>query len=138
MFYRPGGSSKRINAQYDEVYADFIGGATGWLPINKGNTIAVNMCRAAITFQSVAQSLVTKSPMAYEAQVLLEMKSLGGDADAAAWPIDQWQNVVVATMRHAQRAGWVRLRIVNINNSDGTGVSMALQISRTGDSGQAS
>lgn len=135
MFYRPGGNSKRINAQYDEIYADFIGGATGWLPVNKGNNVAVNIVRAAITFQSVAQSLVTKSAIAPEVQVLLELKMFGGDADAAAWPIDQWQNMVVATSRRSHRAGWARLRIVNINNGDATGVSMALQVSRTGDSG---
>lgn len=59
----------------------------------------------------------------------------GGDANNAAFPVDQWQNMVVATSRRAVRAGWVRLRIVNINNSDGTGVAMALQISRTGETG---
>lgn len=135
MFYRPGGSAKRINPQYDTVYADTIGGATGWLPVNKGNTVAVNISRAAITFQSAAQSLVTPSPVAPEVQVIMELKVFGGDPDASARPIDQWQNVVVATSRRAHRAGWVRLRVVNINNGDGTGVVMDLQVSRTGDSG---
>lgn len=132
MFYRPGGTVKAPNRQYDMVYADFIGGATDWLPVSKGNVIAVNACRASIVFASSAKSQVTKSPLAYEAQLLLELKMFGGDNDAAAWPIDQWQNVVVATERHAHCGGWVRLRIVNVNNSDGTGVAMALQISRTG------
>lgn len=138
MFYRPGGAAKRINAQYDEVYADFVGGATGWLPINKGNVISVNIARASIVFASSAQSAVTRTPNAPEVQVLLELKAFGGDADASAWPVDQWQNMVVATMRHANRMGWVRLRIVNINNGDGTGVSLALQVNRTGDSGASS
>ena len=84
-----------------------------------------------------AQSQVTKSPIAMEAQVLLELKMFGGEKDFEAWPIDQWQNLVVATDRRAHRAGWVRLRVVNINNSDGTGVAMALQVSRTGESGVA-
>ena len=135
MFYRPGGAAARISAQYDTAYADFIGGATGWLPINRGDNIAVNVSRAALTFQSVAQSLITPSPVAPEVQVVMELKVFGGDPDASARPIDQWQNLVVATSRRAQRAGWVRLRIININNSDGTGVVMDMQVSRTGDDG---
>lgn len=135
MFYRPGAFAKRINAQYDTVYADFIGGATGWLPINKGDTISVNVSRAALTFQSPAQSLITPSAVAPEVQVLMEAKLFGGDPDASARPIDQWQNMVVATSRRAHRAGWVRLRIVNINNGDGTGVVMDMQVSRTGEDG---
>lgn len=134
MFYRPGGSDTRINVQQDEVYADFIGGATGWLPISKGNVISVNVARASIVYNNPAQSYVTKSPVAPEVQVLLEMKTGAGGSE---WPIDQWQNMVVATMRHANRDGWVRLRIANINNADGTGVAMAMQISRTGDAGAA-
>jgi hypothetical protein len=137
MFYRPGGSNTRINAQYDTVYADFIGGATGWLPVNKGNMVAINVARASIAFQSSAQSLVTKTPIAPEATILMEMKMQGGDANAAAWPIDQWQNMVVATARRAHAGGWWRLRIVNLNNSDGTGVALAMQVSRTGDPGAA-
>lgn len=133
MFYRPGGSDKRINAQYDMCYADFIGAATGWLPINQGDVIAVNICRASIVFSSAASSKVTNSPVAPEVQILMEMKMFGGDLNAAAWPIDQWQNMVVSTERRAKRAGWVRLRIVNINNGDGTGVSLGLQVSRTSD-----
>lgn len=135
MFYRPGGAAKRINVQYDSVYSDAIGGATGWLPVSKGNTISVNVARAALTFQSVAQSLITPSPVAPEAQVIMEMKMFGGDPDGAARPIDQWQNLVVATSRRAHRDGWVRLRVVNINNGDGTGVVMDMQVSRTGDAG---
>lgn len=135
MFYRPGGSATRINAQYDSVYADTIGGATGWLPVSKGNTIAVNIARAALTFQSVAQSLITPSPIAPEAQIIMEMKMFGGDTDAEARPIDQWQNLLVATSRRAHRDGWARLRIININNADGTGVVMDMQVSRTGDTG---
>lgn len=135
MFYRPGGSGNRINAQYDTCYVDFIGGATAWLPINKGDDIAVNVSRAAITFNTPASSLITPSAIAPEAQVLMEMKVFGGDPDASARPIDQWQNMVVATSRRAHRAGWVRLRVVNLNNGDGTGVVMDLQISRTGESG---
>lgn len=135
MFYRPGGTIKRINPQYDTVYADFIGGATGWLPVNKGDNISINVARAALTFQSVALSLITPSAVAPEVQVLMELKIFGGDADASARPIDQWQNMVVATSRRAHRAGWARLRIVNINNGDGTGVVMDMLVSRTGDSG---
>lgn len=135
MFYRQGGSSGRISPQYDAVYADFIGATTGWLPIAKGNVIAVNLARASILFQTSAQSKVTKTPVAPEVQVVLEYKMFGGDKDAEAWPIDQWQNMVVATDRRAHGNGWVRLRIVNINNSDGTGVAMALQVSRSGDPG---
>ena len=135
MYYRPGGGTKPINPQYDMCYSDVIGGATGWLAINKGDTIAVNIVRASIIFSSSAQSRVPKSPIAPEAQVLMEMKMFGGDADDEAWPIDQWQNMVVATDRRAHRAGWVRLRTVNLNSGDGTGVALALQISRTGESG---
>ena len=135
MFYRPGGSAKRINAQYDTVYVDFINGATGWLPINKGDTISVNVSRAALTFQLSAQSLITPSAISPEVQVLMELKIYGGDTDASARPIDQWQNMVVATSRRAHRAGWTRLRVVNINNGDGTGVVLDMQISRTGDVG---
>ena len=135
MFYRPGGASKRINAQQDTVYADFVGAATGWLPINRGDNIAVNMSRAALTFQTVAQSTITPSPIAPEVQIVMELKVWGGDPDASARPIDQWQNTVVATSRRAQRAGWVRLRILSINNADGTGIVMDMQVSRTGDDG---
>lgn len=135
MFYRPGGSAKRINAQYDTCYVDFVNGATGWLPVSRGNTIAVNISRAALTFQSIAQSLITPSAVAPEVQVLLELKVYGGDPDASARPIDQWQNMVVATSRRAHRDGWVRLRVVNINNGDGTGVVLDVQVSRTGETG---
>lgn len=137
MLYRKGGSSTRINTQYDEVYADFIDGATGWLAINKGDWIAVNVCRASIIFDNPATSVVLKATTAPEVQMLLELKMFGGDVDGAAYPIDQWQNTVVATGLRGHRSGWVRLRILNINNIDGTGVAMALQISRTGDSGAA-
>ena len=135
MFYRPGGSSQRINAQYDMVYSDVIGGATGWLPVSVNNSIAVNICRASIQFQNAASSKVTKSPVAYEAVVLLEYKQFGGDNNVEAWPIDQWQNTVVATDRRAHRDGWVRLRITNLNNADGTGLALSLQISRKGSTG---
>lgn len=134
MFYRPGGSDKAPNRQQDYVYADFIGGATDWLPASQGNTIAVNIARASIVFQNSASSRVTASPVAPEVQVILECKMLGGDKPFIM-PVDQWQGVVVATDRRMHRDGWVRLRIVNINNGDGTGVAMALQINRKGDSG---
>lgn len=134
MFYRPGGTTKAPNRQYDYVYADSIGMATDWLPVNKGDNIAINIARAAITFVSAAQSTVNVTPVAPEVQVLLELRVLGGAAPLD-FPIDQWQNMVVATSRRAHRAGWVRLKIFNINNGDGTGVAMALQISRTGESG---
>jgi hypothetical protein len=135
MFYRPGGFGDRINVQYDEVYADFIGAATGFLPVNKGDWIAVNISRASINYVNNASSTISKVPTAPEVQMLLEMKTIGGQSDAEAWPIDQWQNSVVATGLRAHRAGSIRLRILNINNLDGTGVAMALQVSRTGDSG---
>jgi hypothetical protein len=135
MFYRPGGTLLAPNRQYDYVYADFIGAKTGWLPVNKGDTIGINIARASIVFNNASQSTVIKSAFAPEAQVLLEMQMFGGETQAEAWPIDQWQNLVVATDRRAHRAGWVRLRILNINNGDGTGVAMALQISRTGETG---
>lgn len=135
MFYRPGGSATRINNQNDTVYADFVGGATGWLPVSKGNTISVNIARALLAFVSSAQSTITPSPVAPEVQVIMEMKLYGGDPDASARPIDQWQNIVVATSRRAHREGWARLRIVNINNSEGTGIVMDMQIARTGDVG---
>lgn len=135
MFYRPGGSATRINAQYDSVYTDAIGGATGWLPVNKGNTIAVNIARASLAFQSTAKSTITPSPIAPEVQVIMEMKFYGGDPNGSARPVDQWQNIVVATSRRAHRDGWARLRVANINNGDGTGVVMDMQVSRTGDVG---
>lgn len=135
MFYRPGGSASRINNQNDTVYADFIGGATGWLPVSKGNTISVNIARASLLFVSAASSVITPNPVAPEVQVIMEMKVYGGDPDASSRPIDQWQNIVVATSRRAHREGWARLRIVNINNSEGTGVVMDMQVARTGDVG---
>lgn len=135
MFYRPGGTAGAPNRQQDYVYADFIGGATAWLPVNKGDNIAINICRASIVFQTPAQSQINVSPVAPEAQILMELRMQGGAAPIDA-PIDSWQNVVVATSRGAHRAGWVRLKVLNINNGDGTGVLMALQISRTGESGK--
>lgn len=135
MFYRPGGSATRINNQNDTVYADSVNGATGWLPVSKGNTISVNIARASLAFVSAAASTITPNPIAPEVQVIMEMKMYGGDPDASARPIDQWQNIVVATSRRAHREGWTRLRIVNINNSEGTGVVMDMQIARTGDVG---
>ena len=135
MFYRPGGFGDRINVQYDEVYVDFIGAATGWLPVNKGDWIAVNACRASIEFSNPGSSVVAKVATAPEMQLLLEMKTLGGQHNKESWPIDQWQNLTVATGLRAHRAGWVRLRVLNINNVDGNGLAMALQVSRTGDSG---
>jgi hypothetical protein len=137
MFYRPGGYGDRINVQYDEVYADFIGAATGWLPVNKGDWIAVNVCRASIEFKNPGSSKVTKETTAPEMQLLLELKTIGGQRDEESWPIDQWQNVVIATGIRVHRAGFARLRILNINNVEGTGLAMALQVTRTGDSGAA-
>lgn len=137
MFYRPGGLGKRLNAQQDTVYVDSINGATGWLPVQKGYTVAVNISRASLTFGSSVQSIITPSPVSPEVQVLLEMKVQGGDPDVSARPIDQWQNMVVATFRHINRAGWVRARVVNINNGDGTGVVIDLQVNRSGDNGAA-
>lgn len=137
-FYRPGGTQNAPNRQQDYVYADYIGATTDYLPVNKGDTISVNIARASIVFQSAAQSQVTATPIAPEAQVVLELQMLGGQAgqgNSLKVPIDQWQNMVVATSRRAHRAGWVRLKIENINNGDGTGLLMALQISRTGESG---
>jgi hypothetical protein len=75
MFYRPGGSSLRINAQYDECYADFTDAATGFLPVNKGDWIAVNLSRASIEFKDTATSIVKKTATAPEVQLLLEMKT---------------------------------------------------------------
>lgn len=137
MLYRPGGTPNAPNRQYDYVYTDNAvdgSNATDWLPINKGDTIAVNIARASIVYTNPAQSQVTCSPSAPEAQVIMELKLLGGPAPIVM-PIDQWQNMVVATSRRAHRAGWVRLRTVNINNGDGTGVMLSLQVSRTGESG---
>lgn len=138
MFYRPGGTQKRINPQTDTVYVDFVDGATGWLPISKGDTIAVNVARATLEYGSPAQSTILPSPVAPEVQVLMELKVFGGDPDESARPIDQWQNLVVATSRRADRAGWVRLRVLNINNTDGSGVVMDMQVSRTGETGAVS
>ncbi len=135
IFYRPGGSDTRINVQYDEVYSDQVEGATGWLPINKGDTISVNISRALLDFNNSASSTVKKTPQAAEYQIVMEMKTIGGQTNDEAWPIDQWQNLVVSSSRRAHRAGFARLRILNINNLDGTGVAMAMQVSRTGDAG---
>lgn len=135
MFYRQGGSTTRINAQQDAVYTDTIGDATGWLPVNAGDTIGVNISRATIQFQSVAQSRVLKSAIAPEVTAILEMKQ-GGDRNEEATPLDQWQNMVVAAKRSVYRAGFVRLRVANINNDTGTvGVAMSLQVNRTGNAG---
>lgn len=134
MFYRPGGTSKAPNRQQDYVYADFIGAVTDYLPVNKGDTIAVNIARASIAFSSPQQSTVTCTPLAPEAQVVMELQMLGG-IPPLTMPVDEWQNVVVATSRRAVRAGFVRLKILNINNGDGTGIMMAMQISRTGETG---
>lgn len=135
MFYRPGGSASRINAQMDTVYSDVIGGATGWLPVSKGNLVAVNISRASLVFQTAAQSVITPSAIAPEVQVIMELKRFGGDPDGSARPIDQWQNSVVGTARRMHLDGYVRLRIVNINNGDGTGVVMDMQVNRNGDPG---
>jgi hypothetical protein len=139
-FYRPGGTARAPNRQQDYVYADFAGptAATDWLPVNKGDTAAINICRASITIATPpALNTVISSAIAPEAQVLLEMRMQGGSSPIDA-PIDQWQNLVVAASRRIVRAGWVRLRIININNSDGTGIWMMLQISRTGETGAVS
>ena len=103
--------------------------------MSKGNTISVNIARASLAFVTAAASTITPSYVAPEAQIVMEMKLYGGDPDSAARPIDQWQNIVVATSRRAHREGWARLRIVNINNSEGTGVVMDMQVARTGDVG---
>lgn len=116
------------------MYVDAIGGATDWLPVSKGDTIAVNVARASLAFVSAAQSTITATPIAPEVQVVMEQKVLGGSSPIV-FPIDQWQNMVVATSRRAHRQGWVRLKVLNLNNGDGTGVSMSLEISRTGETG---
>lgn len=133
MFYRQGGSDTRINAQYDYVFSDTIGGATGWLPVNKGYTIAVNVAKAFLTFQNAAQSKVSKVTISPEVVVVAELK-MGGDSDDEAFPVQVWENQIVSDSLCAQRAGFMRLRIVNINNDGGTsGVAMAMQVNRTGE-----
>lgn len=135
MFYRQGGGANYINPQYDTVYVDYAGGATAWLPVVRGNWVAVNLCRAAITFGTSASSVVDKMPQAPECVALLELKQFGGQRDGEAWPIDQWQNLVVATGRRINMDGFLRLRLLSFNNLDGNGVAMGLQVNRTGDSG---
>ena len=137
-FYRPGGGTKAINRQYDCCYADAAGLATGWLPFHKGDTIGVNIARASIAFGTPAASTVTMTPIAPEATVIMEMRMFGSDPAATIWPLDQWQNMVVATSRRTHRDGWARLRILAINNGDGTGINMAMQVSRTGETGAVS
>jgi hypothetical protein len=130
MFYRPGGNVKAINRQYDNVYADFNGATTGWLPVVAGNWVGVNICRASIAYNNAAQSVVTKNVVAPECVVLMELKSFGVQSNVEALPIDQWENMVVADGRLMNSDGWVRLRLLNVNNGDGTGVSMSLQVNR--------
>lgn len=135
MFYRVGGTLRAPNRQQDFVFADTIGGATDWLPVSKGDDIAVNIARATLAFQSVADSKITTSPVAPECQIVLEQKMLGGP-NSVVTPIDNWQNMVVATSRDAKSQGWVRLKILNINNDGGaSGVQMILQVNRTGVAG---
>ena len=137
MFYRIGGTSKAPNRQQDFVFADTVDMATDWLPVSKGDDVAVNIARAVLTFGTVADSLVTSSPIAPECQVILEQKMLGGP-NPTVFPIDTWQNMVVATSRDIKAQGWVRLIIKNINNDGGaSGLSMALQVNRTGVAGVA-
>ena len=69
---------------------------------------------------------------------MLELKTVGGQADTEAWPIDRWEDLLVSTGTQVNRDGWVRLRITNINNQDGTGFAMALQVNRNGNMGVAS
>jgi hypothetical protein len=64
--------------------------------------------------------------------MVLELKTIGGQTDDEAWPMDNYQNTVVSKGMVANRDGWVRLRILGINKEDGTGIAMALQISRNG------
>jgi len=130
MFYRPGGNTKAITRQYDSVYADFIGATTGWLPVYMGSVVGISITRASLNFVSPAQSTVTKNPVAPECVVLLELKAFGIQSNAEALPLDQWQNMVVADSRTMVMDGWIRLRLLNINNSDGTGVSMSMQVNR--------
>ncbi len=138
MFYRAGGSLTRINAQYDEVYSDAVDGATGWLPVTRGNWLGVNLCRASIVFNNSASSVVKKTPQAPQGEVVLEMKTQGGQTNTEAWPVDRWEDLLVSTGMQINRDGWVRLRITNINNLDGTGFAMALQVNRNGNMGVAS
>ncbi len=138
MFYRAGGSLTRINVQYDEVYSDAVDGATGWLPVYRGNWLGVNLCRASIVFNNSASSTVKKTPQAPQGEVVLEMKTQGGQANNEAWPVDRWEDLLVSTGMQMNRDGWVRLRITNINNQDGTGFAMALQVNRNGNMGVAS
>lgn len=113
------------------MFSDAVGGATGWLPVNRGDWIGINACRALLTFGNTASSVVTKQPgSAPEMQLIMEMKTIGGQTDAEAWPMDNFQNTIVAKGVVANRDGWVRLRILDINNTDGTGLAMALQISK--------
>lgn len=127
MFYRPGGTEGRISTQFDEVYADFVDGATAWLPISRGNQLGINIARASIEYINPASSIVTRSAVAPQATIRLELKTMGsGDA----WPVEEWQNEVVADQVLAKRDGFARLRITNIDQIEGDGVSMAIQVAR--------
>ena len=135
MFFRPGGTVRAPNRQYDVVYVDFADGATDWLPVARGNLVAVNVCRASIEYTNAVVSRVIKTDVAPECVVLLENKQFGYMRDNEAWPIDRWQNLVVATSRRPSLDGWWRLRLLNVNNMDGTGIALTMQVNRTGDSG---
>lgn len=134
MFFRKGGGAKALNQQIDVVYTDNIGDSTAWLPVTRGNWVAVNVCRSSINYSNPVASTVTKSVSAPECIVILEQKG-GGEANAEAWPIDRWQNMLVATGRRVNFDGYARLRLVALNQLDGMGVSLGLQVNRTGDNG---
>jgi hypothetical protein len=125
LFYRPG-SGKRISRQEDEIFTDTEGNSTAWLPCQKGDVVGVTASKAALlTTPNPTIFTIQKFPQYPIATFILELKA-GGALDIEAYPLDQWENALVAESVAIVRPGFFRVRVASIMGSFPSGESTAV------------
>jgi hypothetical protein len=135
LFYREGSNpATRLDKRRDAVYADAVGHATAWLPVQRSDTIALSVCKARLALAAVSppgQHLFDILPVGRDfpnATVVLEHK-YGGQPDAAARPLEEFVNSPVSATHGAVPVGFVRLRLTCIDNTtDSDGVYLGLTV----------
>lgn len=133
MFFRPSLQPRRISKTYDAVYVDSVGEASGWLPIgSNGQRVNVTVSKASLqAIPNINPSLLqTYEIIVAEGYpngvVILEMK-LGGQPDASAVKIAQFDMANVAWKSPPLAPGFYRLRLTALAaNNDPMGIYMTI------------
>lgn len=135
MFYRQNLLPQRISKTYDAVYVDSVGETSGWLPIGtNGSRINVTISKASLQAifnpnPSMLQQYEIVIADGYPNGVVILEQKLGGQADATAVKIAEFNMIVVAWKSPPLAPGFYRLRLTALNNnSDPTGIYMSLGV----------